>query len=281
MNVDKAELLFKLNSIQQRSPWQPAVICSIDLHDFMTNLYRKPENWKQFKNCLSDQMHIIILFFCWTHHFLLSWNSSYAIFSLFGSLFLSRDGHPELHKLQSGSSPYKYLRWPNTWEETIPTPQEDLRWYQPLRRSQMMPTPQKISDDANPSEDLRWYQPLRRPQMMPTPQKISDDANPSEDLRWCQPSEDLRWCQPSEDLRWYQPSEDLRWYQPLRRSQMMPTPQKTSDDANPSEDLRWCQPSEDLRWYQPLRRPQMMPNLRQHTKLPNLAISLIATYNHG
>lgn len=29
----KAELLFKLNSIQQKYPWQPAAICSLDLHD--------------------------------------------------------------------------------------------------------------------------------------------------------------------------------------------------------------------------------------------------------
>lgn len=29
----KAELLFKLNSLQQRYPWQPAAICSIDLHE--------------------------------------------------------------------------------------------------------------------------------------------------------------------------------------------------------------------------------------------------------
>ncbi len=188
---------------------------------------------------------------------LLGWNTSFLEQQcLYLLLFMPQDWHPEVTRNYRSFSLDPTLM--KMWDDRTP----EKRWWQPLRGPQMMPTPHRTSDDANPSEDLRWCQPLRGPQMMPTPQRTSDDANPSEDLRWCQPQ------RTSDDAN---PSEDLRWCQPLRGSQMMPTPQRISDDANPSEDLRWCQP---------LRGPQMTTTLKQHTKLPNLAISLIATYKH-
>ncbi len=68
----------------------------------------------------------------WTHHFLLSWNSSYTNLSLFASLFLLWDWHPVVTRNYTSFSLDPTLT--KTWDD----------------QEEMIPTPQRTSDDANP-----------------------------------------------------------------------------------------------------------------------------------